>query len=108
MPLVIETKRITGLVFRLSAFLGPQAIQGKVLPSGGALKTRFGFIEVLGGLLVVMVFLLVTVTILEPLDRPWSSVSIFLFFAVTAAVISSINFKLNGKKENRKFVDGMR
>ncbi|MGE4657810.1 MAG: hypothetical protein AAEI08_02640 [Gammaproteobacteria bacterium] len=72
------------------------------------MKTRFGFIEVLGGLLVVMVFLLVAVTILAPLGRQWSSVSIFLFFAVTAAIISSINLKLNGKKENRKSVDGVR
>ena len=107
MPLVIETKRITGLFFRLPASLGSQAIRSKVLPSGGALKTRFGFIEVLGGLLIVMVFLLVTITILAPLGRPWSSVSVFLFFAVTAAVISSTK-KLNGQKENRKSVDGVR
>ncbi|SVC34989.1 uncharacterized protein METZ01_LOCUS287843 [marine metagenome] len=51
------------------------------------MKSQFGLIRAVGGLLVLMVLLLVPVTILSPLGRPWSSLAIYLFFFITIVAI---------------------
>ncbi len=51
------------------------------------MKYQFDLIRAAGGLLVLMVFLLVPVTILSPLGRPWSSLVIYLFFFIMIAAI---------------------
>jgi len=51
------------------------------------MKYQFGLIGAIGGLLILMVILLVPVTILSPLGRPWSSLAIYLFFFITIVVI---------------------
>tara|TARA_B100000809_G_scaffold264761_1_gene321509 strand:+ start:1242 stop:1421 length:180 start_codon:yes stop_codon:yes gene_type:complete len=51
------------------------------------MKSQPGLIKAVGGLLVLMVFLLVPVTILAPFGRPWSSLVIYLFFFITIAAI---------------------